>query len=111
MSQITTISTDDFDAVTLRLEQIVAIIKTLGIQFQETEEVPVSSEILAVSLLGFATFLADTRRRLCDSVQCGGASMSATVARSTSILNEPGFQESKQARAHFADSDGLLEAA
>jgi hypothetical protein len=67
-----TISIDDFDAVTLRLEQIGAIIKTFGIQLQETEEVPVSIEILAVSLLGFATFLTDTRRRLCDSVQCGG---------------------------------------
>jgi len=73
MSTTITISTDDFDEVTLRLEQITAMANTLAIQLEETEEIPVSSGMLSLSILGLATFLADTRSRLCDSVQSGGA--------------------------------------
>lgn len=64
---------DDLDAVTLRLEQVGAMISALSIQIRETEEIPVSNTLLSTSLAGFSTFIEDIRNRLIDGIEKGGA--------------------------------------
>lgn len=59
-----TMAAETYDAITLRLEQIGAIIEALGIQISETDEIPVSNITLAVSLAGFATFISDIREMM-----------------------------------------------
>lgn len=68
-----TMSADHYDAVTLRLEQVGAMIKALGIQIHETDDIPVSSELLGVAMLGYATFVGDTKDMMLNAVVKGGA--------------------------------------
>lgn len=68
-----TMAADTYDAVTLRLEQVGAMIHTLGIQIHETDEIPVSNVLLAVSLAGFATFIHDIREMMLGADHKGGA--------------------------------------
>ena len=66
-----TMPTEAYDAVTLRLEQVGAMIEALGIQICETDEIPVSNVTLGVSLAGFATFI--IREMMVAAAEKGGA--------------------------------------
>lgn len=68
-----TMAADTYDAVTLRLEQIVAMIKATGIQVFDTDDIPVSNEVLGIAIQGYATFVADTREMMLDGIRKGGA--------------------------------------
>lgn len=72
-SATVTMAAEAYDAVTLRLEQVGAMIEALGIQIHETDEIPVSNVTLAVSLAGFATFISDIREMMAAAAEKGGA--------------------------------------
>lgn len=68
-----TMAVDTYDDVTLRLEQIAAMIKAMGIQVSDTNHILVSGELLGIAMAGYATFVLDTREMMLSVIQKGGA--------------------------------------
>lgn len=68
-----TMAVDTYDAVTLRLDQIAAMIKALGIQVSNDHEISVSGELLGIAMDGYATFVLDTMEMMSCGIQKGGA--------------------------------------